>query len=489
MTLPALPPQNSEDWYPHYMGLHNAADEVVNGRLSSGTLAATYVPHLDLVSDLRSPFYISHRGGPLRFPEHSMEGYRASAAAGFPVEPDVQLTSDGVAVCLHDATVDRTMTGATGNVASLTFEQFMAARVRPARPGFRTALPATWDQVLTELGGKILLVPEIKAPSAATAVIDSIAARGLHRACIIQSFNYAHAQAAAAAGIAAMWVSDAATSTDLDNMIADGIEFLGCSTAVSAGYVGAVKARGLRVAIYTVRDAVSSAAQFAKGADGIWADDAWALTGAYVPRDADPYADGTVWPGLTLGWAWNTFPSALTLRGRELGVEAHRSGGTNTFTVRQTWAGAERTGTLRVRGHLRFDTGATDSSRWGSLFLGALPGIDAYFKDGIAVAGQYGYHFLIRRSGVIAIYRINDNASGPTTLSTLGSPAAPIAADGAGGEVDFEVFIDATNVTLRNLTSGESVTAADTTHRGPWTLSLQGNNANAYWSNLTLAGV
>lgn len=42
MTLPTLPPENSVNWYPHYTGLHNAAAEVVTGRLSDAVLKAAY---------------------------------------------------------------------------------------------------------------------------------------------------------------------------------------------------------------------------------------------------------------------------------------------------------------------------------------------------------------------------------------------------------------------------------------------------------------
>jgi glycerophosphoryl diester phosphodiesterase len=50
----------------------------------------------------RSTFSISHRGAPLQFPEHTLEGYEAAARQGAGiVECDVTFTKDGELVCRH----------------------------------------------------------------------------------------------------------------------------------------------------------------------------------------------------------------------------------------------------------------------------------------------------------------------------------------------------------------------------------------------------
>ena len=49
-----------------------------------------------------SDFSIAHRGAPLQFPEHSLEGYRAAARMGAGIlECDVTFTADGELVCRH----------------------------------------------------------------------------------------------------------------------------------------------------------------------------------------------------------------------------------------------------------------------------------------------------------------------------------------------------------------------------------------------------
>lgn len=64
---------------------------------------------------------INHRGYNAVAPENTLAAFRLSKKMGFAfVECDIKFTSDGVAVLLHDGTVDRTSNG-TGNIAEMTF--------------------------------------------------------------------------------------------------------------------------------------------------------------------------------------------------------------------------------------------------------------------------------------------------------------------------------------------------------------------------------
>jgi len=66
------------------------------------------------------PATFAHRGGAEVAPENTLEAFRAAAALGEVVlELDVQVTADGVAVAMHDLTVDRTTDG-TGAVARMS---------------------------------------------------------------------------------------------------------------------------------------------------------------------------------------------------------------------------------------------------------------------------------------------------------------------------------------------------------------------------------
>lgn len=64
---------------------------------------------------------VNHRGYSAEAPENTLPAYVMSKKKGFTyVECDVSFTSDGVAVLLHDATINRTSNG-TGNINSLTY--------------------------------------------------------------------------------------------------------------------------------------------------------------------------------------------------------------------------------------------------------------------------------------------------------------------------------------------------------------------------------
>jgi glycerophosphoryl diester phosphodiesterase len=76
---------------------------------------------------LRAPgepaFIAGHRGDRADAPENTLPAFRAGLASSMAfVEMDLQLTSDGVPVIIHDPTVDRTTNG-TGAVADLTLAQ------------------------------------------------------------------------------------------------------------------------------------------------------------------------------------------------------------------------------------------------------------------------------------------------------------------------------------------------------------------------------
>lgn len=68
---------------------------------------------------------VAHRGYSTTAPENTIPAYILAKKNGFNyAECDVSFTSDGVAVLLHDASIDRTSDG-TGNIGSMTYAQAM----------------------------------------------------------------------------------------------------------------------------------------------------------------------------------------------------------------------------------------------------------------------------------------------------------------------------------------------------------------------------
>ena len=66
---------------------------------------------------------IAHRGVSAEAPENTLPAFRLAVERGFTdVETDIFFTSDGVPVCIHDGTIDRTSNG-SGEVWNMTLEE------------------------------------------------------------------------------------------------------------------------------------------------------------------------------------------------------------------------------------------------------------------------------------------------------------------------------------------------------------------------------
>src|SRR4029079_1833864 len=96
------------------------------------------------------PLSVAHRGHSIAYPENTLEAYRKAIELGIEmIECDVNITSDGKLVMMHDPTLDRTTPGAAVFSAS-SFEeiqQFDAGRkCKPELAGVR--VPSTEETLL-----------------------------------------------------------------------------------------------------------------------------------------------------------------------------------------------------------------------------------------------------------------------------------------------------------------------------------------------------
>lgn len=108
---------------------------------------------------------IAHRGASAAYPENTLVAIEQAADQGCRwMEIDVQVTADGVAVLMHDHTVDRT-TDRVGPVALMQSADVLGARVRdPVTNAPTDQHPPTLADVLDLCGARDLgLVLEIKA--------------------------------------------------------------------------------------------------------------------------------------------------------------------------------------------------------------------------------------------------------------------------------------------------------------------------------------
>jgi glycerophosphoryl diester phosphodiesterase len=105
------------------------------------------------------PVIVAHRGASATHPENTLSSFEEAIRLGARiVELDVRLTSDGVAVVMHDASVDRTTDG-SGAVHELT-----AAQLRALDAGTHGRLERvpTLAEVLELASGRAAVALEIK---------------------------------------------------------------------------------------------------------------------------------------------------------------------------------------------------------------------------------------------------------------------------------------------------------------------------------------
>lgn len=149
-------------------------------------LVVTHVP-AELESDkpmsfppYTKPTLIAHRGSSAYAPEHTLPAYELALKHGADyVEPDLQMTKDGVLICMHDTTLERTT-----NVAEIfpdraveekgkktwPVAEFTLAEVQKLDAGswkdamFAGTKVPTFQQMIDLVKGKAGIIPETKAP-------------------------------------------------------------------------------------------------------------------------------------------------------------------------------------------------------------------------------------------------------------------------------------------------------------------------------------
>lgn len=136
-------------------------------------------------------FLWAHRGASALAPENTMAAFAmAEAIDADGIELDVHLSRDGVAVVLHDETVDRTSDG-RGAVASLTLGQLQQLDAGSWFDGdFRGERIPTLDEVLAWASDRLRLNIEIKSAAAGRAVLALLAEHPRARV-LISSFDHA----------------------------------------------------------------------------------------------------------------------------------------------------------------------------------------------------------------------------------------------------------------------------------------------------------
>ena len=139
----------------------------------------------------------AHRGASARQPENTVAAFAAAMEAGADgVELDVQLTSDGVPVVIHDETVDRTHDG-TGGVSTFTLAQLQKLRslLKPKGDPMVTRIPTLAEVLDLLAAGSQLINIELKNSvqpykGLEKKVLALVEERKLAARVVLSSFNH-----------------------------------------------------------------------------------------------------------------------------------------------------------------------------------------------------------------------------------------------------------------------------------------------------------
>lgn len=131
-----------------------------------------------------SSFAVAHRGASAYAPEHTLQAYRLALEQGAEyVEQDISLTKDGVLICSHDPSLERTTNveeifptrfteiTANGKTVKVWFiEDFTLAEIKQLDAGswfdakFAGAKVPTFQEAIDLVKGKAGIFPELKTP-------------------------------------------------------------------------------------------------------------------------------------------------------------------------------------------------------------------------------------------------------------------------------------------------------------------------------------
>ncbi|HEY0119593.1 MAG TPA: glycerophosphodiester phosphodiesterase [Cellulomonas sp.] len=240
---------------------------------------------------------MAHRGFSLDGLENSMAAFAAAVDLGFRyVETDAHATADGVAVALHDATLDRTTDG-HGLVRELPWREVRAARIGGVEPvPLLTDLLGTWPQLRVNI--------DVKEAAGVFPVADAIERTASHDRVCVASFSAARRRAtlrrltrpvATSGGtteILRFWL-DARLGRSLEP-VARQVDCLqvpaaaGRLTVVDERTLAAAHAAGLKVHVWTVNDPAQMRRLLDLGVDGLISDRADLLRGVLQERGMWP---------------------------------------------------------------------------------------------------------------------------------------------------------------------------------------------------------
>lgn len=238
---------------------------------------------------------LAHRGFSLEGLENSMKAFQAAVDLGYRyVETDAHGTLDGVAVALHDSSLDRT-TDAFGEVADLPWEMVKEAKIGGVEPvPLLEDLLGTWPDLRVNI--------DVKGESGIVPVAEAIERTASHDRVCVASFSAARRDAtvrlltrpvatSAGQGEAARFIIGAALGLGSLRGTArvDALQIpwrVGVVPVLGSRHLRLAHSLDVKVHVWTVNTASEMEALIDAGVDGIVSDRADILKDVLVARGA-----------------------------------------------------------------------------------------------------------------------------------------------------------------------------------------------------------
>jgi len=213
-------------------------------------------------------------------PENTLAGIDAALASGADgIEIDVRATADGELVLLHDASLARTTDGGERALSEVTLAALGTVRVQDPRGQAGPQPVPTLAETLERIGGRALLVIELKEPGLEERVAALVRERDAAGWCWIWAFDPRVVEASRAALPEVPAWLNYSTPERLDG--ADPIEFARRAGAAGVSFnhrlitpeqVERARRRGLLVATWTVNERADLGRVRDAGVDAICGD-------------------------------------------------------------------------------------------------------------------------------------------------------------------------------------------------------------------------
>jgi glycerophosphoryl diester phosphodiesterase len=230
------------------------------------------------------PRIFAHRGGGSLAPENTLSAIRLGQSLGFKGhEFDVKLSKDGVAILLHDDTVERTTTGA-GRAADLTWSELLNLDAGGWHsPLFRGERVPSFEEVAQQLRSKGTHANvEIKpSPGHERETGEKVSQQAqvlwsdAEVAPLLSSFSFEALMAAkqAAPDLPRGWLVKQFAEADWERLAAlEAASLHTDHTKFDLARLAGLHGKGYRVMLYTVNDPEVAKRLLAAGVDGLFTD-------------------------------------------------------------------------------------------------------------------------------------------------------------------------------------------------------------------------